>query len=45
MGSPIQLFVDTVLLGDPISRPTLKASTNYTGSYLVYGKDPGLDLP
>jgi glucan 1,3-beta-glucosidase len=43
MGSPIQLFVDTVLLGDPISRPTLKASINYTGSYLVYGKDPGLD--
>lgn len=40
MGSPIQLYVDTVLLGDPIARPTLKASTNYTGSYVWQGPRP-----
>ncbi|KAI9731941.1 MAG: hypothetical protein M1834_004392 [Cirrosporium novae-zelandiae] len=40
MSKPIQLFVGTVLMGDPTNPPVIKATTNYTGDYLVYGKDP-----
>jgi glucan 1,3-beta-glucosidase len=43
MANPVQLYVDTVLLGNPISRPTLKASSNFTGNTLVYAKDPAFD--
>ena len=43
MAHPIQLYVDTVLLGNPISRPTLQAASSFSGNTLVYGKDPGLD--
>lgn len=43
MGSSVQLFVDTVLIGNPISRPTLKALSTFSGSYIIYGKDPGYD--
>jgi glucan 1,3-beta-glucosidase len=43
MSNPVQLYVDTVFLGNPISRPTLKASSNFTGNTLIYSKDPALD--
>jgi glucan 1,3-beta-glucosidase len=41
MGSAIQSFVDTVIMGNPISRPTLKALSNFSNSTIIYGKDPG----
>lgn len=43
MVNPIQTYVDTVLLGNPISRPTLKAASNSTSNFLVFAKDPALD--
>lgn len=43
MGSSIQIFVDTVLIGNPINRPTLKALSSFSGNYIIYGKDPGFD--
>jgi glucan 1,3-beta-glucosidase len=43
MANPIQLYVDTVMLGNPISRPILQASSNFSGNTLVYSKDPSLD--
>ncbi|CAM0139143.1 unnamed protein product [Umbelopsis sp. WA50703] len=43
MGSAIQSFVDTVIMGNPISRPTLKALSNFSNSTIIYGKDPGFD--
>lgn len=43
MGSSVQLYVDTVLMGDPINRPTLKVKSGFNGNTLVYAKDPKLD--
>lgn len=43
MHSPIQLYVDTLLIGNPIDRPSLKASSSFNGTFLVFGKDPALD--
>jgi glucan 1,3-beta-glucosidase len=43
MGEPVQSYVDTMLIGNPISRPTLKASPTFNGTTLLYMKDPSLD--
>ena len=43
LNSSIQLFLDIVLIGNPINRPTLKALSTFQSSYIVYGKDPGFD--
>ncbi|KAJ9639673.1 hypothetical protein H2204_003744 [Knufia peltigerae] len=43
MANPVQLYVDTVFLGNPIARPTLKASSTFNGTTLIYAKDPALD--
>lgn len=40
MSSSIQLYVGTVLVGDPINPPTLKASSNFADDHIIYGKDP-----
>ncbi|KAF2140154.1 glycoside hydrolase family 55 protein [Aplosporella prunicola CBS 121167] len=37
---PLQFYTGTVLIGDPINPPILKAHSNYSRDYLVFGKDP-----
>ena len=40
VSKPIQLYVGTVFMGDPLSPPTLKAASGFNGNTLIYGKDP-----
>ncbi|KAI9741161.1 MAG: hypothetical protein M1834_002874 [Cirrosporium novae-zelandiae] len=40
VNDPIQLYVGTVLIGDPLNPPVLKAGSSFSGDTLVYGKDP-----
>jgi glucan 1,3-beta-glucosidase len=40
---PIQLWVGTVLMGDPLSPPTFKAGSNFKGNTMIFGKDPHRD--
>ena len=42
ISSPLQLYVDTVFMGNPLSPPTIKASSSFSGNTLIYGKDPNL---
>jgi glucan 1,3-beta-glucosidase len=37
---PIQLYLGAVLMGNPLSPPTIKAASGFNGVTLVYGKDP-----
>lgn len=37
---PVQNLVDTVLMGDPTSRPTIKAGTSFNDTTLLIGRDP-----
>ncbi|GAB5594024.1 hypothetical protein Unana1_08924 [Umbelopsis nana] len=39
----IHTYVDTVLMGNPIERPTLKVASNFNGSTFVSCKDTALD--
>jgi glucan 1,3-beta-glucosidase len=41
--SPIQLFLDTVLIGNPLNLPVIKASAGFSGNTLIYAKDPSQD--
>jgi glucan 1,3-beta-glucosidase len=43
LSKPLQLYVGTVLMGDPLSPPTLKAASGFNGNVLIYGKDPHQD--
>jgi glucan 1,3-beta-glucosidase len=43
LDSSIQMYVDTVLIGNPINRPTIKASSKFQDYYLVRGWDPSWD--
>ena len=40
MSTHLQLYVGTVIMGDPTSRPTIKAGTGFSGDTMIYGKDP-----
>ena len=40
MSKAIQLYMGTVLVGDPTNPPTLKAIANFVDNTIVYGKDP-----
>jgi glucan 1,3-beta-glucosidase len=40
VSSGLKNYVDTVLMGDPINRPTIKASASFSGSVLLTGQDP-----
>ena len=40
---PIQSFVDTVIMGDPIDPPVLRATENFSIPFLWYAKDPNFD--
>ncbi|KAL3484993.1 pectate lyase superfamily protein-domain-containing protein [Aspergillus germanicus] len=43
LDSSLQLFVGTVIVGDALNPPTLKASANFPTDHIVYGKNPDLD--
>ena len=43
MANPVQLYVDTVFLGNPLDRPTLQAASTFNQSTLLFAKDPSLD--
>lgn len=43
MKKSIQSYVDTVIMGNPNNRPTLKALSSFSDSTIIYGKDPGFD--
>ncbi|KAJ6101768.1 hypothetical protein N7486_004195 [Penicillium sp. IBT 16267x] len=36
----IQLYVGTLLVGDPLNPPVIKAAANFPNDHIVYGKDP-----
>lgn len=39
VNSTIHSAIGTVLIGNPTDRPTIKAAANFTGTYLVFGRD------
>lgn len=39
---PVQNLVDTVLMGDPTNRPTIKAGTSFNDTTLLIGRDPNI---
>jgi glucan 1,3-beta-glucosidase len=43
MDAGIQLYIGTVLVGNPIDPPVLKASADFSNDHIVYGKDPNLN--
>jgi glucan 1,3-beta-glucosidase len=40
MTGSIQLYVGTVIIGDALNPPILKASSNFQNDHIIYGKDP-----
>ncbi|PMD48188.1 glycoside hydrolase family 55 protein [Hyaloscypha variabilis F] len=40
LSKPLQLYVGTVLMGDPLNPPTFKAAAGFNGNTMIYGKDP-----
>ncbi|RAL02841.1 glycoside hydrolase family 55 protein [Aspergillus ibericus CBS 121593] len=40
MKSSLQLYVGTVIIGDPTDPPVLKASSDFADDHIIYGKDP-----
>lgn len=40
LNSSLQLYLRTVLVGDPINPPILKAAADFPNPHVVYGKDP-----
>jgi glucan 1,3-beta-glucosidase len=42
MENSLQLYVGTVIVGDALNPPTLKASANFPNDHIIYGKDPHL---
>lgn len=45
MEGSLQLYVGTVLMGDPINPPVLKASASFPNDHIIYGKDPNQQGP
>ena len=43
MTGSLQLYVGTLLVGDPINPPVLKAAANFPNDHMIYGKDPNQD--
>lgn len=40
MDTSLQLFLGTVIIGDPSNPPVLKASSKFANDHIVYSKDP-----
>ena len=45
ISNSIPMYVDTILMGNPISRPTLLASPSFINTTMVTGFDPAFDAP
>lgn len=43
MTGSLQLYVGTVLVGDPINPPVLKAAADFPNDHIIYAKDPNYD--
>ena len=43
ISSPLQLYVGTVLMGNPLSPTIIKASSDFQGSTIISGKNPNQD--
>jgi glucan 1,3-beta-glucosidase len=39
VSTTVRSAVSTVLMGNPITRPTVKATANFNGTYLLFGRD------
>lgn len=37
IANPLQLYVGTVIMGNPLNPPTIKASSNFNGNTMIYG--------
>ncbi|KAK7714001.1 hypothetical protein SLS57_007288 [Botryosphaeria dothidea] len=40
LDKPLQLYIGTVIVGDAVNPPVLKAASGFSGDHIVYGKDP-----
>ncbi|KAL4805619.1 pectate lyase superfamily protein-domain-containing protein [Aspergillus unguis] len=40
MKAALQLYVGTVIMGDPTNPPVLKAQPGFSGDHMIYAKDP-----
>ncbi|KAF2091544.1 glycoside hydrolase family 55 protein [Saccharata proteae CBS 121410] len=41
MNTSLQLYIGTVIVGDPLDPPVLKAVPEFSEDHMIYGKDPG----
>jgi glucan 1,3-beta-glucosidase len=42
LSNSIQLYLGTVIIGDALNMPTLKASPSFSNDHIVYAKDPNV---
>ncbi|OJD33323.1 exo-beta-protein [Diplodia corticola] len=40
LNTPLQFFIGTMFVGDPIDPPVLKVASNFSDSHAIYAKDP-----
>ncbi|RFU33704.1 hypothetical protein B7463_g2616, partial [Scytalidium lignicola] len=40
---PLQIYIDTVFIGNPLNPPVIKATSNFAGSTMIFSKDPNFD--
>jgi hypothetical protein len=45
LGSTLDLRLGTIIVGDPLNRPVIKASSDFVGSTLINGQDPAAGHP
>lgn len=45
LGGTLTLRLGTTIVGDPLNKPVIKASSDFVGSYLVNGQDPASGHP
>ncbi|KAL4800589.1 pectate lyase superfamily protein-domain-containing protein [Aspergillus venezuelensis] len=40
LGAALQIYIGTVIVGDPTNPPVLKAQPGFSGDHMIYAKDP-----
>lgn len=40
ISSPLQIYLDTVFIGNPLNPPVIKATSGFSGSTMIFSKDP-----
>jgi glucan 1,3-beta-glucosidase len=45
LGCTLDIRVGTIIVGDPLNRPVIKASSDFVGSTLINGQDPAAGHP